>query len=229
MATLREITYMCLDQLKLLSDDAYFTEEHILFQIDKHRAFLLKQKYSDIKRPMPVENTSEICLDLIEVPAICGEVCEGGSFLRSKYKIPNLLLKGGVSVYPIDFYNSEITFVDRGRMRYIGNNKYLKNIIYCSIGPDGYIYFKSADPQFIYMEKFRMSGVFSSIQDTAKYACDEEGKPCDILDMEIPMENALITPLIDMVVNNLAKSVHVPEDTDNNAKDDKESMGKTNE
>ena len=45
MATYGEMTYMCLDVLKEHSDDAYYTEEHIMFLLKKIRALLLNKKY----------------------------------------------------------------------------------------------------------------------------------------------------------------------------------------
>ena len=50
MNTWREIVYMCIDELKLLSDDSYYTEDHLIFLISKFRTFILKQRYSDIKK-----------------------------------------------------------------------------------------------------------------------------------------------------------------------------------
>ena len=47
---------MCLDQLKVASDDSYFTVEHVLFLISKIRALILKQRYSDIKKKIPESN-----------------------------------------------------------------------------------------------------------------------------------------------------------------------------
>ena len=91
--TYREIVYMVLDSLKLASDDSYITEEHVLFLVSKLRSTILKQTYSNIKREIPESNYQTICLDLIEVPAIAGEPCEGGSYLRSKQKIPTIILE----------------------------------------------------------------------------------------------------------------------------------------
>ena len=45
MSTFKEIVYMCLDELQLSSDDATFTEEHIIFLANKYRALLLKKQY----------------------------------------------------------------------------------------------------------------------------------------------------------------------------------------
>lgn len=149
MSTYREIVYMINDELKLSSDDAYFTEDHIIYLTSKYRAFLLKQRYSDIKKFIPESNFSTICLDLIEVPAISGEVCEGGVYLRSKNKIPYMMGIKQPRVYPVDYYQGEITYVSRDRMKYVGYNKYLNNIIYCSLAPDNYLYFKSSNPQYL--------------------------------------------------------------------------------
>jgi len=42
MSTFKEIVYLALEELKLTSDDSYYTEDHILFLLNKYRAFLLK-------------------------------------------------------------------------------------------------------------------------------------------------------------------------------------------
>lgn len=222
MSTYKELTYMVLDELKLYSDDALYTEEHVMFLLGKYRTFLLKQRYSDIKKQIPESNYQTICLDLIEVPAISGEPCEGGSYLRSKEKIPFLMKIGNPMIYPIDYYQGDITYVSRERMRYVGYNKYLKNIIYASLGPDNYLYFKSFNPQFLYLEKVRMTGIFEDTLAASELQCpDESGDTvCDVLDREFPIENALIPPLIQLVVEELTKAEYKPEDKENNSDDD---------
>ena len=222
MSTYKELTYMVLDELKLYSDDALYTEEHIMFLLGKYRTFLIKQRYSDVKKQIPESNYQTICLDLIEVPAISGEPCEGGSYLRSKEKIPFLMKVGNPKVYPIDYYQGEITYVSRERMRYVGYNKYLKNIIYASIGPDNYLYFKSFNPQYLYLEKVRMTGIFEDTLAASELQCpDENGNiVCDVLDREFPIENALIPSLIQLVVEELTKAEYKPEDKENNSDDD---------
>lgn len=219
MSTYKELIYMVLDELKLYSDDASYTEEHVMFLLDKYRAFLLKQRYSDVKKQIPESNYQTICLDLIEVPAISGEPCEGGSYLRSKEKIPFLMKIGNPKVYPVDYYQGEITYVSRERMRYVGYNKYLKNIIYASIGPDNYLYFKSFNPQYLYLEKARMTGIFEDAVAASELQCKED-KACDILDREFPMESALVPPMIELVVKELLGAEYRPKDETNDAKDE---------
>ena len=51
-----------------------------------------------------VSDDSYITVDLKQVPAIAGEPCEGGTYLRSKVKIPSTMSIGTNTVYPVDFY-----------------------------------------------------------------------------------------------------------------------------
>lgn len=220
--TYREIAYMCLDQLKVASDDSYYTIDHILFLISKIRALLLKQTYSNIKKEIPQSNYQTICLDLMQVPAITGEPCEGGTYLRSKEKVPSTMTIGTNIVYPIDFYQgTHITYVSRERMRYVGTNKWLKNIIYTSKGPDGYLYFKSSNPQFLYLKKVKMTGIFEDPDKAAELECDSNNNlECDVLDREFPLEEGLVASVIELVIKYLSGAVYRPKDQENDANDD---------
>lgn len=222
MSTFRELIYLVLDELKGMSDDFDFTEDHVHYLLTKYRAFLLKQRYSDIKKQIPESNYQTICLDLINVPAISGEPCTGGVYLRSKQKVPFLMQIGTPRVYPIDYYQGEITYVSRDRMRYVGYNKFLQNIIYCSIGPDNYLYFKSSNPQYLYLEKVKFTGIFQDSMQASNLQCpDNNGETvCDPIDRTFPIEDALVPPLIELVVKELAGSAYKPDDEANNAKDD---------
>ena len=62
--TYKEIVYMCLDTLKITSDDSVFNEDHILFLINRYRSILLQQKYADIRNPVSTSNYQTLCLDL---------------------------------------------------------------------------------------------------------------------------------------------------------------------
>lgn len=215
----KELIYMCLDELKLNSDDAIYNEEHIMFLIGKYRTFLLKQRYSDIKKQIPESNYQTLCLNLIQVPAIAGEPCEGGVYLRSAEKIPFLMKIGNPKVYPTDYYQGEITYVSRERMRYVGHNKYLQNIIYCSIGPDNYLYLKSSNPQYLYLEQVRFTGIFQDATEALELQCEDSNTACDPMDKTFPMEDALVPPLIELIVKELTGAVYKPDDENNDAKD----------
>ena len=221
MATYKELVYMISDELKLSSDDAIFTNDHILFLSDKYRCVLLRQKYETQKKQVPESNYQVLCLNLEEVPAISGEPCEGSDYLRSVNKIPVPANIGTIKVYPTDFYQGEyITYVPRERMRFTGNNKYLSNMIYCSYGADGYLYLKSCNPQFIYLSTIRMSAVFEdSIKAQDSMCTGDTEYTCDIMDRQYPLESDLIPMLIKLVVAEINAVEYSPSDEQNNSDD----------
>lgn len=223
MNTFKEIVYMCADQLKLSSDDTFFTNDHILYLLKKFRGLFLSQRYKDVKKEIPESNYQTICLDLIQVPAINEDVCDGGIILRTRDKIPTLMTIGTTKVYPVGYYTGDITLVSRERMKYIGYNRWLQNVIYCSIAPDGYMYFKSSNPQYLHLENIRVTSIFEDINEVEKLSC-EDNKTCDILDSKFPMEESLIPQLIETVVKFMTSGLYKPEDIENNDKDDLSNM-----
>ena len=218
--TYREIVYACLDILKLTSDDSLYTEGHIIFLANKARTLLLKQRYSDIKKKIPESNYQTICLDLEKVQNIQDLECKGSS-LRTVQEIPYLMKIGNPKVYPQNYYLGEITYISRERMRYVGHNKYLQNIIYCSLAPDNHLYFKSSNPQHLYLKKVQVTGIFEDIQNASQLECNNDNSQCqDILDKTFPLEEGLVHPLIEIIVKQLGPSVDLPQDQENNAQDD---------
>lgn len=218
MRTYRQLVYLVLDELKLMSDDSSFTEDHIIFLLSKYRAFLLKQRYSDVRKEVPLSNYQTLCLDLEEHEGIEGLPCEG-TYMRSTNKIPETMNVGQSRVHSDDYFNGEITYVSRDRLRYVGHNKWLQNIIYATKGPDGYLYLKSSNPQLYYLEEIKFTGVFSDAEEASKLEC-EYPESCDILDKEFPIEDALIPQLIQLIVNELYNPSRSDEDNENNANDD---------
>lgn len=210
---------MVIDELKMASDDVYFTEEHIIYLLGKMRAFFLKKNYSTIKKLVGDSNYQELCIELINVPAIPEIPCETGRMLRSKERIPEFMNIGNPVLYPVNYYlGTNITLISRERMRYVGHNPYLRNIIYASIAPDRYLWLTSMNPQYLYLAKIRFSAVFEDPEKAAKISCDEV---CDILDVEFPLEEAFIMPVIELVVQELLKPAHTADNTINNAADEK--------
>ena len=218
--TYREIVYACLDILKLTSDDSLYTEDHIIFLANKARTLLLKQRYSDIKKRIPESNYQTICLDLEKVQNIQDLSCQGSS-LRTVQEVPYLMKIGNPKVYPQNYYLGEITYISRERMRYVGYNKYLQNIIYCSLAPDNHLYFKSSNPQHLYLKKVQVTGIFEDIQNASQLECNNDSSQCqNLLDKTFPLEEGLVQPLIEIVVKQLGPSVDLPQDQENNAQDD---------
>lgn len=222
MATYKEIVYLCLDELKLISDDSHFVEEHVLFLADKYRGLLIKQHYKDIRKEIPDSNYQTICVDLEQTNAINGMPCEGPDYMKSTQKIPYMMQIGTQKISSLDYFQGNFAYVNNERFKYVGNNKYLKNQIYGTIAPDNHLYLKSSNPQMYYLEKVKVTGIFENSSKVLELQCpDAEGnKPCDIMDMEFPLEEALIPPMIELVVKELGVQKYQAEDKENNANDD---------
>ena len=219
--TLRELVFMCMDEVKLNSDDSFYTEDHVVSLLNNYRSFVLKKELEKENKQLSSANDQTICLDLIEVrdeDNPCGE-----SMLRTEQTIPNLVNDCKVSLYPVNYFEGDhIIYTTMERMRYTTYNKWTKNLIYAAKGPDNYLYLKSSNPQYLYLEKLRMKAIFEDFEQAAQYACDEAGEElqCDILDMKFPIENALVPIVVEMVVKELLGAAYRPKDSVNNSNDD---------
>ena len=223
----KELVYMALDLAKAqTSDDSYFNEEHVIFLLKKYRSFLIKKEQEKQRATTDIASEFEyqqICLDLEKTAAIDGSPCTGGYYLRTVQKIPKVLENNQPVIFPIDYYQGiHISYIPRDRMRYIGTNKFLRNIIYVSLGPDLHLYLKSSNPQFLHLQKIRMSAIFEDFDETADYLCDGDNNStsCDVLDMEFPIREYLVPSLLELVVKELVGAKYHPADNLNNANDD---------
>lgn len=222
MTTYKEIVYLCLDELKLISDDSHFVEEHVLFLADKYRGLLIKQHYKDVRKEIPESNYQTICVDLEQVNAVNGSPCTGEDYMKSLQEIPNMMQVGKQKISSLDYFQGNFAYTNNERFKYVGNNKYLKNQIYGTIAPDNHLYLKSNNPQMYYLEKVKVTGIFEDSSKAAELQCpDASGdKPCDVMDMEFPIEEALIPPMIELIVKELSGHTYQPADNENNATDD---------
>lgn len=224
----KEIVYSVLDLAKAMtSDDSFFTEEHVISLLKNYRSFLIKKEQDKDKAstslPSEFEYTQQICLDLEEVDPIDGDPCSPRSYSRTIREVPKVLEGTQPRIYPVNYYQgTHIVFISRDRMRYVGTNKFLENIIYVSYAPDGHLYLTSDNPQFINLDKIRMTAVFDDFEEALDYLCDDAACPivCDILDADFPMRGDLVPALIELVVKELVGAEYRPADQKNNAKDD---------
>lgn len=225
MSKLKEIVYICLDQIKASTDDSYVTEDHVIYLAEKFRALFLAKQYKDIRKQLPESNYQTICLPLETSSDFQDMPCIGESHLRSVSPVPTLLPIGVSSVFPLSFFQGEITLISKERMKYVGHNKYLKNIIYCAIGPQGYLEFKSSNPQHKSLTQVNLTGVFENCIAASKFKCetnceDADNRNCNPMDQEFPLEEPLVAALIEAIVKTLSPVQYRPEDNANNAKDD---------
>lgn len=205
--TYRELVYMCLDEIKLASDDSYITEDHILFLISKYRAFLLKQKYEKTNMPVARSNYQELV------------------GITADSKIPSIM---GIAT-PIVIYNlnsTQYSYVSPHRFQFVGNNKYTSSISYCTID-NGILKTKERKQTQRGVvvgpspASFSIYAVFEDIQK----ASELDGSSVDILDKVCPIETDLVPGIQELVVKDILGIAYRPQDKANNASDELGSVG----
>ena len=230
MTTYREAIYMCLDLLKGTSDDFSYTEDHIAYLLDKFRALLLKQRYgADPKKHIPYGNYQTL---KIEKKNHTNDE-QFYPFVTFDTKVPFMLQLGIPRLYYENdvnrYYETKWEYVSRERFPFVGNNKFLKNITYFTIDDFNnvlihndkekyWLIFGGSNVVYKGPNKFNLVGVFENPRDII-------GE--DYLDANIPIEETLVTTLIGMVVESLAKVITAPSDTINNGTDENASMPTT--
>lgn len=219
MSTYRELTYFILDGIKNVSDDSHIQEEHVLYLIDKLRVTLLKQRYSDIRKEIPESNYQTICVDLL--PSGNSEICSTQTLLKSNQTIPFMMQIASPQISTDgDFFTTNFSYVTNGRFKYAGKSKYSSGIIYCTIAPDNHLYMKGTNPQFIYLNKAKITGIFEDSITAAQMRCGRGNNDCEYLDDRFPLEESLVTPLIEMAIKELSMVKYQAEDNINNSNDD---------
>ena len=212
-----EIVYYCLDAIKAFSDDSYVNEDHIVFLLSKYRGSLLQQ-YHNIKKLIPDSNYQTICLTLTSTDSI---PCTNGAILKSNEEVPSLMPIGNPSIYLFNGFESEnIVFIPFTRLKTVGWNKWKKNFIYVAVGPDKHLYLSSSNPQAQYLETLRLKGLFEDFEKAFELECDKDGKPCDEMERDFPLEVALVPDLIARVVKDALGMAWKTSDSNNNANDD---------
>ena len=124
-----------------------------------------------------------------------------------------------------DYFQGNIEYTNRDRFKYVGNNKYLQNFIYSTVGPNDKLYLKSSNPQAYYLDKVTLTGIFEDSSKAAELSCDKDensndNEGCDVLDKTFPLEESLIPSLIGAVVKELGAANYNAEDDTNNANDE---------
>lgn len=192
------MVYMVLDQLKAMSDDFYYTEDHILFLLDKYRAFLLKQKYRTPKSV--ILNSNFMTIEVAASP-------------KGNFDIPGVsILEIATPRIPDD---PSWNYCSPERFPFVGNNKFLQSIKYFTVD-QGVFKTKPDEENFDSPIRIplKLKAVFESPTSVYKYLKK------DPIDEIFPLEEALISPLLEIVSKDLSQNQYKPEDKLNNATDD---------
>lgn len=209
---------MVRDLLKISSDDSYITSQHILFMLEKFRAYVLKSKYEGKESEIPDADKSTI---KIELELVSDNEISGIPLLRSTEPLPSETIFDSISIRTNRLMgNPNIVYVPFERFPYAGNNRYLKNIIYWTIDNEDYVLVKSCDPHFEYLRELTLDGVFESPLEVAESESACKNLEVNYDDVDFCLEDDLVQLVIDYVVKTFTNSIYKPEDVQNNTNDD---------
>lgn len=222
MYTYNHVVYMVLDFLKISSDDAYYTPDHVMMLLNNFRAFVLKNKYEDGKNTPADSNYQTLKVNFEEVDRIDGLDCSG-KYLRSINELPDSLNIGTPHFSGSDLFEEGMSVVSPARFRNVGFNKWMKNITYVTL-QGGKVYLKSCNPLAYYLEEGTYRDIFNNPLEAAamsgEYVVDENGNLCDPMEVEFPLEDNLLPLVMQYVVKELSGGLYKPKDSENNANDD---------
>lgn len=221
MYTYNHVVYMVLDFLKISSDDAYYTPDHIAFLLDKYRAYVLKSKYENSSEDPSDSNYQTLKLTLEAKDRIEGQCM--GQYLVSTNEIPDSLGVGTPSITGEDVFSGDLCVVSNTRFKYVGFNKWMRNISYATMMGEK-LYMKSCNPMLYYMEEGMYRDIFTDPLKAAalsgEYEVDENGNLCNPYEVEFPLEDNLLPLVMQYVVKDLSGGLYKPKDDENNANDD---------
>lgn len=240
MTKYSELVYMVTDLLKLFSDDSTYTEDHIIYLLESTRAYLLEQKYgNDSRKSVSYDDlqTIEVTIKSSDNPYGIDTCYSNGYQYKSECKIPSLMRRNLVTVkLKGNLFSTLLQYVTPERFEYVGFNRFTsKNMAFCTIGNDGYLYVKTASkqndgqPLIPIGSTLQITSLFGSPREAALFRCNSkscptEGCDCDILEKDFPIEGELIYQLIEIVTTKLAAAIYKPADPQNNSTDDMASI-----
>ena len=219
MATLNKIIYDVREAYRLYSDDSDISNEYLAYQVNIARALLLEQKFSNRQYVIPqkIRQTFKMNLELAEGNELVSGI---STVLRTKdpiqYPLEPYNFKSNMRVNSGSYDDSYFTLIDPSRFPYVGNNKWLQNQIYYTIGTDFRLYFTSSNPVFKTMEQIKLSMVCTNPEEAYPYTLYYDSN-VDFEHSEYPFEENMITLLTDMIIKKLVVNLQSPEDKSNDS------------
>jgi hypothetical protein len=223
MATLREIIYDIREVLKQYSDDSNISNEYLQYLVHYTRALLLSQRFSSRSTILPQKNKQQFYLEMEDLPVDDNPFCvTGNKILRTKLAIPRPLeafnIKSNIKINSGSYNDTYFNLVLPERFPYCGSSKWTRNQIFCTIGTDFKLYFKSQNPKHFLIEDVKLSMVCENPEDAYPQTV-EYSSAIDFIDTEYPLEIDMITQIVEIIIKRLGIMLQTKEDKSNNSDD----------
>lgn len=221
MSTLKEIVYATREQLHLYSDDSVFSNEYIAYLVKTTRALLLTQKYS-IRSNIISNKIRQSFYKEIELAEDNEFVSGLDSIVRTKEKIPypfeSFNLKTNLRINSGSFKDTNFTFISMERVPFVGRSKWNNNQIYAFLANDMRLYFISNNPKVKLIENVKIMMCTENPED-AYLESIEYDSSVDFWDVEYPVDEEMVSLIIDIIIKKLTLSMQVPRDKKNDSDD----------
>lgn len=216
-----ELIYNVREILKLDTDDVQITDDYISHLIDIKRVKVLQQRLAKTPWRAPIEFKQELCLELEVTDSVDGMSCMG-NILRTKEVLPNLIrFKGsnhGITIRTGDRTHVMIDIVSLDRLPFIGFSQFTQNIVYAAFDYDNRVYLLGGSDKHKLLKNIRVGGIYENVEIAGNLECNVDST-CEIWEREYPLEVSMIDDVVKMVVQDLGRSLQVPEDNANDSRD----------
>ncbi len=220
MATFNEVIYSVRERIRQHTDDSDIDNRQILFELNIQRGLFYRNEYNKNNRTIDDEIKQIICVPLIHaVPEDCG-CSDDCKYLRSTIKLPTFIElhdKNAITAIKSSKIGSiPFTFVPYNKFPFVGNNKFNKNAVFVTLHPSGYLYLKSANPNYLLINKVTVQGVFENPLEASKL-CDGDNCPNDIMESVYPVKSYVLAYIMDIIVQLFINKLSLPKDLTNNS------------
>lgn len=224
---INELIYDVREAIRQLQDDSDISDNYIIYLYNMMRAQRLRQDQNDLQKSTDNSVLQTLCLELEEVNSgMCSLNFDCDTIVRTKQPIPKPLethLKAALTaVRPSVRISVPFNFITKEKALYSMYSKFNK-AIYAFLDDDLHIYFVSSSDTLRLLECISVTGIFEDPLSLKNYknCCNcNDSVPCfDLMTTEYPLQPHHIVSIREQIIQNLLRTLQVPEDKNNNSDD----------
>lgn len=227
MATVAHLVYDIREGIRQIADDSTISDRYIIYLYNIMRAQRLRQDANDLQKITDNSILQTLCLELEEVDSnICSLSVDCDTIVRTKQPIPKPLethLKAALTaVKPSNRIAIPFNFITKEKALYASYSKFNKSI-YAFLDDDLHIYFVSKSDVLNLLECITVTGIFEDPLELQNYknccSCDDSVRCFNLLTTDYPLQPHHIVSIREQIIQNLLRTLQLPEDKNNNADD----------
>lgn len=215
------------EAVRQYTDDSHIDDRYILHLYNIKRAQRLRQDLNNFQRTVDNSVLQSLCLELEETSTfVCGLNVDCDTIMRTVQPIPKPLethLKSALtSIRPSDRISLPFNFISKEQAIYSLYAPFKG--IYVFLDNDLHLYFLSKSDALRLLDCINITGIFEDPFELQNYknccGCND-AQPCfDFMTSDYPLQPHHINSIREEIIQDLVRSIQIPEDKNNNASDD---------